>query len=444
MNSREHDVPISPPQNLCHQEVLPTKSGDRHARKAGESLFKLRYEQAQAGDEEALLFLHEQLCCQNVAVLILVDEQAGYGEEAARALLQSYYLSLLLDVRAGNEDAAILLSGQIVKSHGVAHELLVELSGHGDQIARHILHRGYDTLLQDALGWTVVLGTRAFFHEQLLRKNMLVLSFLSERAAQDTRIATTFLKPYYQSLLTQAMKHDWALTIFYEQLQRKDEVIQAFLAQQVEERNEDALEVLWKCYRSEIYQYIKKFVKDEPLADDLIGRTFFKVWKSLPTRNKERKMDFRAWLYKVAYSVIIDYFREEKQEPPSPPHNMREGASIVKAGEKVVGCEVDCVRIALKRLSERARERILMADVEGYSTQEIAMAQRITQSSVTSHLSRDRARLGRYYLQAVNEKYSGTKRQQPSAHHEGRFRGKKQTAGKQPGNERGESHARER
>lgn len=70
-------------------------------------------------------------------------------------------------------------------------------------------------------------------------------------------------------------------------------------------------------------------------------------------------------------------------------------------------CEHDqdeCLKEAWQRLCKKAQIRILMADIKGYSTQAIATMLGVKQSTITSHLTRDRAKLRNYYFQAVSHK----------------------------------------
>jgi len=442
MDDREHDATGPRQQRPGHQAPPGSKAEKRHAREAGDLPFMSRLEQAQAGDEGAQVFFYEALRRQDTAVQAFLEKLSDQGDATANLLLRGYYLSLLLRIRTGDADALDVLREQVLKQNFVAHELLLELTAREDQIALTVLRASYDCLLEQI--WEGSTSSLAFFHGQLQHQNDEALAFLSERAAQDTRVCTMLLHPYYRLLVSQAVGDERNMAIFRRQLQRKDEVAQTFLIQQVGEGSDDAFRVLWEYYRPDIERHVRQLVlgASARLVEELTQAIFVKVWRSLPNRNdKEPKMQFRAWLYRVANSEVFDYFdslKTRRARTAIPLIELSENASVPGPEDEV--CEQDhlqaLLREALLCLSERARKCVLMADVEGYSTQEIARELGIRQGTVTAYLSRSRAEL-RNYLQALNYRSGDT--QQPSSESNKRH-GKKRGTGEQDSNERGDSH----
>lgn len=402
----------------------------------GDLLLAARFEQAQAGNEDAQAFFCEALGCQNAAVQAFLGRQAAQGHVMASLLLRGYYLSLLLSVRTGDKHAADVLRDQILEQNQIAHKLLLELIACDDRVALTVLYTSYDCLLERL--WKGSTKVLAFFYEQLQRQNDAALVYLSERATQDTRVRTALLYPYYQLLLPQAVGNERDMTVFRKQLQRKDEVIQGFLVQQVEKGSDDAFRVVWECYRPEVERYVQQLVVDanRRLVEELTQAIFTKAWRSLPNRsNKDQKMQFRAWLYKVASSEVFDYFDYLKARRARASISLMEtDLDVSIPGPEDEVCVRDCLKEALLSLNERARECILMADVEGYSIEEIAKMFNIRPSTVRAYLSRGREDLRDYYLQALDHKSGGT--QQRSSDSKKRL-GEKQATDKQDSNERG-------
>lgn len=308
MDGREHDVATSSSQKPCDQEFLRPEVEKRHPQDTENFLLMSKFEQAQTGHEDAQGFFQEALQSQNAMVHAFLVKRAYHGDTVAYLLLRGYYLSLLLDMRAGDERAAAVFCRHVEQQEGVAHGLLVELIARGDGVARQILYASYTSLLERLLKGSV--SVQQFFHEQLRCQNVSALEFLSERAVADDRVCTALLYPYYQSLLPQAVENTPEMAIFQKQLEREDGMVEAFLVQQIEEGSDDAFRVLWVTYRQGIFRYVKGMIGNETVAEDLIAETFLKAWRSLPTRrNKERKMNFRTWLQSVAHSVTMDYLK---------------------------------------------------------------------------------------------------------------------------------------
>lgn len=75
-----------------------------------------------------------------------------------------------------------------------------------------------------------------------------------------------------------------------------------------------AFGLLYSHYLDEIYRFVYFKISDEQIAEDITEDTFLKTWKSLSRIYKENgKVDnFRAWLYRVANNLVIDYYRKKK------------------------------------------------------------------------------------------------------------------------------------
>lgn len=69
------------------------------------------------------------------------------------------------------------------------------------------------------------------------------------------------------------------------------------------------LKKLYLQYYQEIYVYIFSYCKNRDAAEDLTQETFLKALLSL----RDTHENMRAWLYKVARNLSIDYLKKRKQ-----------------------------------------------------------------------------------------------------------------------------------
>lgn len=69
-----------------------------------------------------------------------------------------------------------------------------------------------------------------------------------------------------------------------------------------------AISLLYENYSSALLGVIKKVIKDEDLALDVLQESFIKVWKKGKTYNPEKAKLF-TWLYRIAYNTAIDKIR---------------------------------------------------------------------------------------------------------------------------------------
>lgn len=69
-----------------------------------------------------------------------------------------------------------------------------------------------------------------------------------------------------------------------------------------------AISLLYENYSGALLGVIKKVIKDEDLALDVLQESFIKVWKKGKTYNPEKAKLF-TWLYRIAYNTAIDKIR---------------------------------------------------------------------------------------------------------------------------------------
>lgn len=79
--------------------------------------------------------------------------------------------------------------------------------------------------------------------------------------------------------------------------------------------NEAGLEELLERYKSKVYTAIYMRVKDEFLAEDLFQETFIKVVNTFKSGGYNEEGKFLPWVLRIAYNVVIDYFRKLKRAP---------------------------------------------------------------------------------------------------------------------------------
>ncbi len=127
-------------------------------------------------------------------------------------------------------------------------------------------------------------------------------------------------------------------------------------------------------------------------AEDLVQETFLRAWRSLHTYRPGTNP--KAWLFRILHNARIDRYRAstrtvqtvDEMEGQDPAFVVTETPeSSVLAG--VMDAEV---RQALMNLPEMFRACLILADLEGFSYQEIADILGIPRGTVMSRLFRGR------------------------------------------------------
>lgn len=78
--------------------------------------------------------------------------------------------------------------------------------------------------------------------------------------------------------------------------------------------NKKAFGLLYEQYLEEIYRFVYLGINDQWEAEDITENVFLKAWEQLPIiYSQDNQIDnFRAWLYRIARNLMIDFFRSKK------------------------------------------------------------------------------------------------------------------------------------
>lgn len=121
-------------------------------------------------------------------------------------------------------------------------------------------------------------------------------------------------------------------------------------------------------------------------AQDAAQEVFLRLHKHLPRLDKAR--DLSPWLYRVTVNVCNDFYRKKPRGRMVPMEDAeREPVLQTGADERLILAE------AIKALPARERAAIVLRDIEGLSTREVAEAMGTSEVTVRSHVCRARVKI---------------------------------------------------
>ena len=136
-------------------------------------------------------------------------------------------------------------------------------------------------------------------------------------------------------------------------------------------------------------------------AEDLVQETYLRAWRSLHTYRPGTNP--KAWLFRILHNAHIDRFRASSRTVPTVDElEGQDPAFVVHETPEtlVVSGLVDAeVRKALMEIPEVFRACLILADLEGFSYQEIADILGIPRGTVMSRLFRGRRAMRRLLTQ---------------------------------------------
>ncbi|ULB34007.1 MULTISPECIES: RNA polymerase sigma factor [Proteiniphilum] len=78
--------------------------------------------------------------------------------------------------------------------------------------------------------------------------------------------------------------------------------------------NDAAFDELLNRHKQPLYAYIFFTVRDSGLAEDIFQDTFIKAIVTIKQGRYTETGKFRAWIMRIAHNLMIDYFRQKKNE----------------------------------------------------------------------------------------------------------------------------------
>lgn len=139
-------------------------------------------------------------------------------------------------------------------------------------------------------------------------------------------------------------------------------------------------------YYKELLYFIRKNTSNKDYAQDIVQETYSRV---ISVENKQKIIDKRAFLYKVARNIIIDKARQSKKQKEISYEENKYIGNVHESEESIL--EQDRKMILMKelqKLPEKRKEAFVLHVFEGYSRQEVANIMGISVTAVEKHISR--------------------------------------------------------
>lgn len=158
--------------------------------------------------------------------------------------------------------------------------------------------------------------------------------------------------------------------------------------------NDEAFDQLLSRHQQVVFSYILYTIRNKNLADDFFQETFCKAINTIRQGRYTESGRFRSWLMRIAHNLMIDYFRQKKNEKTL--SNDEWGMDLFNNPtlcEETVECELvrrqvhSDVKKLVKHLPHTQREVVEMRYYEELSFKEIAD---ITGVSINTALGRMR------------------------------------------------------
>ncbi len=146
----------------------------------------------------------------------------------------------------------------------------------------------------------------------------------------------------------------------------------------------NAIGALYDQHHDSIFRYLWLRLADRELAEDMTSDVFLRMLDALP-RYQAQGIPFRAWLYRIAHNLVVDYFRKVNQ------HTI---VTLAAVDEQIAGDDpsdtieeallAEHVRDALAQLEPSQSEVVTLRFLLGLSLQETAVVVGKSEAAIKS------------------------------------------------------------
>jgi RNA polymerase sigma-70 factor (ECF subfamily) len=189
------------------------------------------------------------------------------------------------------------------------------------------------------------------------------------------------------------------------------EVSDRDLLMSIRDGDESALNELIGRKTRPLLQLVLRMLGDMEEARDIVQVTFFKVWEN--RRKFDERWSPNTWIYRIASNLAIDHLRsrkcrEKSQEPVRLHLRQVADGSAQRDLTRLQQNEVAAIfRELAVGLTEKQRLAFMLREVEGLSSQEVAVILDCRESTVRNHLFNARRYLRKELIKRYPEYAAG-------------------------------------
>ena len=152
--------------------------------------------------------------------------------------------------------------------------------------------------------------------------------------------------------------------------------------------NRVAMQALYDQYAAKMFAICRRYVKDVPVAQDLLHDGFMIVFDKISGFRKEGS--FEGWLKRVFVNTVLGYLRKKKLVELADDYeeilNMEDGSPMaldILSSKEILSC--------IDKLPDGYKTVLNLFAVEGYSHKEISEMLNINEGTSRSQYSRARS-----------------------------------------------------
>lgn len=188
----------------------------------------------------------------------------------------------------------------------------------------------------------------------------------------------------------------------------REEIDEDRLIASAQRGNLDAFNELVLAYQDRVYNLAYRIMGDPASASDATQEAFISAFENIKGFRGKYPSSFKSWLMRIVSNACYDELRRRKRQPTTSIEDFEidEEAnpaliSETEGPEEVAerGAMVRAIEAGIETLPPEQRVTLVLADVQGFSYEEVAEATDAPLGTVKSRLARARAKLRDHLLE---------------------------------------------
>lgn len=188
----------------------------------------------------------------------------------------------------------------------------------------------------------------------------------------------------------------------------REEIDEDRLIASAQRGNLDAFNELVLAYQDRVYNLAYRIMGDPASASDATQEAFISAFENIKGFRGKYPSSFKSWLMRIVSNACYDELRRRKRQPAASIEDFEidEEAnpaliSETEGPEEVAerGAMVRAIEAGIETLPPEQRVTLVLADVQGFSYEEVAEATDAPLGTVKSRLARARAKLRDHLLE---------------------------------------------
>jgi RNA polymerase sigma-70 factor, ECF subfamily len=152
-------------------------------------------------------------------------------------------------------------------------------------------------------------------------------------------------------------------------------------------------EKLWETFNIPLQQFIRRRVRDQHSAEDILQDVFLKIHLRIDTLHSQERI--ASWIYQITRNAIADYYRSQRPAVDLPETLV---APNDLADDDLVRELLPCVAAMVDALPTAYREALRLTEYQGLSQKALSQRLGISFSGAKSRVQRARAKLKQQLL----------------------------------------------